>query len=74
MDGLNYAVISARTPWPPGAVRVIHVTGDDPGWRAGQLVDLVNERTGLKLGRYEVMAGYSGTAPIWDECSSLRGT
>jgi len=66
MDGLNYVVISVRTPWPPGAVRVIHVTGEDPAWRVGQLVDLVNESTGLNLGRYEVVAGHSGRAPIWD--------
>lgn len=66
MNGLNYVVISERTPWPPGAVRVIHVTGKDPGWRVGQLIDLVNESTGLKLERYEVVAGHSGRAPIWD--------
>ncbi len=31
-----------------------------------QLVDLVSEMTGLKLDRYEVISGYSGTAAIWD--------
>lgn len=66
MPGLNYVVAAVRTPWEPGAIRVIHVTGTDPRWRVGQLVDLVNASTGLRLGQYEVIAGHSGKATIWD--------
>jgi hypothetical protein len=66
MPGLNYVVAAVRTPWETGAVRVIHVTGADPHWSIGQPVDLVNASTGLRLGKYEVVAGYSGSAPIWD--------
>jgi hypothetical protein len=65
MAGINYVVKAVRTPWEPGVIRVIHVTGQDPEWRVGELVDLVNSNTGLKLGRYEVIAGYSGRATIW---------
>jgi hypothetical protein len=35
-----------RTPWEPGAIRVIHVTREDPCWSPGQQVDLVNQSTG----------------------------
>jgi len=66
MPGLNYVVAAVRTPWEPGAVRVIHVTGTDPRWRVGQLVDLANASTGLRLGQYEVIAGHSGKSTIWD--------
>jgi len=66
MGGINYVIKAVQTPWEPGAIRVVHVTGEDPGWRAGDLVDLVNGNTGLKLGRYEVISGYSGRATIWD--------
>jgi hypothetical protein len=66
MAGVNYVVKAVRTPWEPGAIRLIHVTGQDPDWEIGELVDLVNGNTGLKLGRYEVIAGHSGRATIWD--------
>jgi hypothetical protein len=66
MPGVNYVVTAVRTPWEPGAVRVIHVTREDPRWSPGQQVDLVNQSTGLKLGTYEVKAGHSGKETIWD--------
>jgi hypothetical protein len=66
MGGVNYVAKAMLIRWEPGAIRLIHVTGQDPGWRVGQLVDLINEMTGLKLGRYVVSAGYSGRATIWD--------
>lgn len=66
MPGLNYVVAAVRTPWEPGAIRIIHVTGTDPRWHPGQLVDLINAATGLRLGQYEVRAAHTGRAPIWD--------
>ena len=66
MPGVNYVVTAVRTPWQPGVIRVIDVTGADPRWRVGQLVDLVNASTGLRLGQYEVVAGHRGRAPVWD--------
>src|SRR5258708_6378484 len=54
-----FATHTVQAPWEPGAIRVIHVTDRDPGWQVGELV-LVNGNTGLKLGRYQVIAGYSG--------------
>jgi hypothetical protein len=66
MPGRNYVVTAVATPWEPGAIRIIHVTGRDPAWQAGQHVDLVNQVTGQKLGRYEVTAAHHGTASIWD--------
>jgi hypothetical protein len=66
MPGRNYVITAVRTPWEPGAIRIIHVTGTDPRWHTGQLVNLINASTGLRLGQYEVVAGHSGKATIWD--------
>jgi hypothetical protein len=51
---------------PEQGVPVLRVTSEDPGWRPDDLVDLVNGDTGLKLGGYEVISGYSGRATTWD--------
>ncbi len=66
MPGRNYVIVGVNTPWKPGAIRIIHVTGTDPDWRTGEIVNLINASTGLRLGQYEVVAGHSGKATIWD--------
>jgi hypothetical protein len=66
MTGTDYIVTAVTTPRKRGAIRIIHDTGRDPHWSVGQLVELVNQATGLKLGSYEMTAGHTDTATIWD--------
>jgi hypothetical protein len=64
--GARYVVVSRRSPWKPGAYRLIIPADQDPGWRIGQLVDLFHATRGDWLGNYEVIGNHPGKLYIWD--------